>query len=186
MLMCPTVGCPAVGSRRDAVEAALMEALESWLRHYQVRLKAEPKPDACQEMEASLHKARKQLDNLAKQRGNLFDLLEQGVYSREIFLERSRLLAERTTETERQISTLENHLASLRQAESLRHSIAPRIRKVLDVYGTLETPAEQNALLKSVLDHVVYTKTARGRQSDLQLFVYPRLPGEDAFLPPEQ
>lgn len=181
MVMCPTARCPTVGSRRDAVEAALMEALESWLKHYEIRLKEEEQGASGAELEAGLQKARKQLDNLAKQRGSLYDLLEQGVYSKELFLERSRLLAERTTETERQVSALEGHLASLRQAELLRKSIAPRIRNVLDVYGTLETPAEQNALLKSVLDHVVYTKTARGKKSDLQLFVYPKIPTKDDF-----
>jgi hypothetical protein len=158
-----------------------MEALESWLKHYEIRLKEEEQGASGAELEAGLQKARKQLDNLAKQRGSLYDLLEQGVYSKELFLERSRLLAERTTETERQVSALEGHLASLRQAELLRKSIAPRIRNVLDVYGTLETPAEQNALLKSVLDHVVYTKTARGKKSDLQLFVYPKIPTKDDF-----
>ena len=184
MVMCPTAKCPTVGSRRDAVETALMEALESWLNHYQIRLKESSEDTASiQEAEASLVKARKQLASLEKQRSSLYDLLEQGVYSKEIFLERSRLLSGRTTEAERQAEALTQHLASLRQADLLRHSLAPRIRNVLDVYASLENPAEQNALLKSVLDHVVYTKTTGGKHSDLQLFVYPKVPAKETFPP---
>ena len=48
---------------------------------------------------------------------------------------------------------------------------------MLDVYATLRTPAEKNALLKTVLDHVVYFKSQGGawRESDMQLYVYPKI-----------
>lgn len=180
MVMCPTAKCPTVGSRRDVVEAALLKALGDWLERYQVQLQeAGPRQDtqAIRDAERGIAKARKQLEALQKQKNSLYDFLEQGVYSRDVFLERSRTLAARATEAERQIDSLRKHLSALRRAELLQKSLIPRIQNVLEVYGTLGTAAEQNALLKSVLDHVVYFKSQGGawRESDMQLYVYPKV-----------
>jgi len=181
MIMCPTAKCPTVGSRLDVVEAALLAALEDWLRAYNIRSQSgrdmRADSEAIQEAERGIEKAQKQLDALNKQKGSLYDLLEQGVYSKDVFLERSRVLAARVTETERQIETLHKHLGALRKAELMQKNVAPSIQNVLDVYATLESPAEKNALLKTVLDHAVYFKSQGGawRESDMRLYVYPKL-----------
>ncbi len=180
MVMCPRAKCPTVGSRRDVVEAALLEALGEWLEAYKVQLQdAAFRQDdqVIREAERGIAKAQKQIEALNKQRGSLFDLLEQGVYSKDTFLERSRILAARITEAERQIDSLRKHLESLRKSEIIQRNLVPRIKNVLDVYSTLETPKEQNTLLKSVLDHVVYFKSQGGtwRKSDMKLYVYPKV-----------
>lgn len=183
MLMCPTAQCPTVGSRRDVVETAVLSGLRDWLQRYQVHAAsaATNSEDAAaiKETERAISKVRKDLDALEKQKGSLYDLLEQGVYTQEVFLERSRILTGRITEAEKQIKALSSRIGALREAEHTRKSLAPKIRHVLDVYNTLETPAEQNALLKMVLDHVIYSKSVGGRyrESDMRLYVYPKLPG---------
>ena len=183
MVMCPTAKCPTVGSRRDMTEAALLDALRTWLKSYQVSSKAQESAqgnDAAptvKSVESALSRARKGLDGLKQQKSRLFDLLEQGVYTNDVFLERSRILASRIMEAEKQVEALREHLIAMRKAELARKSIAPSIQNVLDVYDTLESPAEKNALLKTVLDHVVYSKTIGGRykENNLQLFVYPKI-----------
>jgi len=184
MIMCPTPKCPTVGSRRDATEAALLDTLETWLKDYQIASEARETAEgektstlSIKSAEKALSRARKGLEGLSQQKGRLFDLLEQGVYSNEVFLDRSRVLAGRIEETEKQIASLRGHLASLRQAELTRKNLAPRIQNVLDIYWTLETAAEKNALLKTVIDHAIYTKTVGGRyrEHDLRLFVYPKI-----------
>ena len=128
--------------------------------------------------EKALSRVRKSLKDLEQQKGRLFDLLEQGVYTNDVFLERSRLLTNRISEAEHQESVLRDHLASLRKTELIQRGIAPSIQNVLDIYDTLETVAEKNALLKTVLDHVVYTKTVASRfgKTDLKLYVFPKIP----------
>lgn len=183
MVMCPTAKCPTVGSRRDVTEAALLDSLENWLKSYQIDAEAHegawPKNDttAIKDAESALQKAKKGLDALNKQKGSLYDLLEQGVYTKDVFLERSRVLADRISVTEKQIESLRGHLSALRQAELTRKSLVPQIQNVLDVYYTLETPAEKNALLKTVLDHVIYSKSVGGRykENDLALYVFPKI-----------
>ncbi len=185
MVMCPTARCPTVGSRRDVVEEALLAALAEWLESYKVCARSgaseQENDEEIQEAEKSIDKARKQLNTLNKQKSSLYDLLEQGLYNKDVFLERSRILAARISEVERQIETLRKHLSSLRQAELTRKSVAPSIQNVLDVYATLGTPAEQNTLLKTVLDHVVYFKSQGGawKESNMKLYLYPKvMPGK--------
>lgn len=185
MVMCPTPRCPTVGSRRDVVEDALLDSLRDWLKAYQVDAAGQGAgksgdDGAIRNAEQSLARVKKQLEQLQVQQANLFDLLEQGVYTKEVFLSRSRNLAGRIAEAETQAGALSEHLAALRKAQLLQSSIVPRMQTVLEVYGTLETPAEKNALLKTAVDHVVYSKSTGGRSraSDLHLFLFPNLSGD--------
>lgn len=183
MIMCPTAKCPTVGSLRTAAEAALLDALRLWLENY--RVDAADQPDdadtsSIKTAERALARIQKGLGDLMQQKGRLFDLLEQGVYSNDVFLERSRILAGRIAEAEKQEMALREHLVSLRKADLNRKSLVPRIQNVLDIWDTLEEPAEKNALLKTVLDRVVYEKTIGGRykKSDMKLYLYPKVPRE--------
>lgn len=125
-----------------------------------------------------MRKRARAFPGLEQQKSRLYDLVEQGVYTHEVFLERSRVLAGRISDTEKQVDALREHLAALKQAELARTSIVPRIQHVLDVYYTLETPEEKNRLLKTALDHVIYVKTVGGRyqDSDLAALCFPQDP----------
>lgn len=184
MVMCPTAKCPTVGSRLDVTEASLLDALRVWLERYKISTEAQNAAEEQDSMlsiktaEKALSRARKGLQDLEQQKGRLFDLLEQGVYTNDVFLERSRVLANRMSEAERQEKILREHLSSLRKTELIQQSLVPKVQNVLDAYSTLGSPAEKNALLKTVLDHAVYAKTTGGRykESDLKLYVYPKIP----------
>jgi DNA invertase Pin-like site-specific DNA recombinase len=180
MVLCPTPKCPTVGSRRDVVEQALMESLFNWLKSYRVKISGQPDPseDRCEDLEQALAAAQKNLDRLTVQKSSLYDLLEQGIYTQDIFLERSGVLASRIAEAEAAVQKLRQHLASISEAGQTRRQLIPRIQNVLDVYHTLDNPADQNALLKSVLDHVIYFKSVGGqwKKSDMQLYIFPKIP----------
>lgn len=177
MLLCPTPHCPTVGCLRSAAEKALMDGLSNWLNSYQIRAAetGAAEEEALPSARRNLERLRKNLDTLACQRDGLFDLLERGVYSQEVFLQRSRVLTGRMDDAGKAVRQAEKSVAALAEARLTRERLAPRIRSVLDVYDTLDDPADQNALLKSVVDHAVYHKTVRGKGSDLRLYVYPRV-----------
>ena len=184
MVMCPTAKCPTMGSRRDVVEAALLDSLRTWLKAYQLDLESAcsspaETQDAVQHAALQIARLQKNLDTLNQQRGKLCDFLEQGIYSQDVFLERSRVLASRIVQAEAQLETLSGHLDTLRQSHDAQRDLFPHIQNILDIYDMLETPAEKNALLKSVLHHAVYSKSTGGqwRESDLKLYIYPKLPG---------
>lgn len=182
LLMCPTAKCPTVSSRRDTVEQALLLALKKWLADYTLDLsQISPADNAAQTIPAvtdQLARLERSLATLHQQKQTLYDFLEQGIYSQDVFLERSRILAERITDAEAQHRTLSHHLDALNQARTAQKMLIPQVQNVLDIYDTLTTPAEKNALLKTVLDHAVYAKSTGGKwqESDLCLYIYPKLP----------
>lgn len=179
LIICPTPHCKTMGSMRGAVEQALLESLSDWLKRYHVSIAQETLPDAAgqQEIEQSLANTRKNLAKLNQQKESLYDLLEQGVYTRDVFLERSEMLAGRISETESTLRSLREHLYAKRNAEQTRPQLISHVQNVLDVYHTLDDPADKNALLKSVLDHVIYSKSVggSGKKSDLKLFIFPKI-----------
>ena len=103
-IICPTPKCPTVGSRLDVTEAALLEALRAWLENYRISVEAQDAAEDQDDLQSvkttqkALSRVQKSLQELGQQKGRLFDLLEQGIYSNEVFLERSRVLAARISE----------------------------------------------------------------------------------------
>ena len=179
MLLCPTPGCPTVGSRADLVESALLDSLREWLSDYRIDLDALPRPDrsTAEATQKNLTRLRLDRDVIRNQRGHLCELLEQGVYTKDLFLERSRTLAGQLTEMEQAIRDTET---LLRQQDTFcgQEIGIPPLLSPLDGYEKLPTAAQKNALLKEVLDHAVYAKSTGGRYgaSDLRLFLFPRVP----------
>lgn len=118
---------------------------------------------------------------VAQQTAKAYDLVEQGVYSTEVFLARSQDLAARRAALEEREAAVTQELSRYEQFDAQRSQLIPQLRHVLDVYRSTEDAAEKSALLKSVLDHVTYSKTARLRWtnhpgSDMEITLHPRLP----------
>ena len=181
MLMCPTPGCSTVSSRTDVVEAAILDGLRLWLAKYVVADDAHDTFSDVEDLRQDVERKKAAIVKLEAQRGRLYDFLEQGVYTQEVFLERSRTLLERITEARAALDTAETQAVQAEKYVELHESIVPKIQAVLKQYPTLSTPAEKSALLKTVLDRVIYSKSKGGRyiESDMRVHVFPALPHED-------
>ena len=112
-----------------------------------------------------------------EQAGIAYELVEQGVYTTDIFLERSADLAARIEKVQQRIAALK---AESTKAGAARHAqivLMPKLRRVLDTYPLAKTAQEKNDLLKSVLSRVVYLKTERStknRHAEFSLTLHPR------------
>ena len=74
---------------------------------------------------------------------------------------------------------MQTELEQLENAAARRRAFAPRLRHVLDAYEQAANAREQNRLLKTVIEKIVYTKTERVTANDpgnLHLQIYPLLP----------
>ena len=180
MLMCPTKDCPTKSSVLEEVEGALLSSLRLWLAEYKVTARNGPGGSdltaAVQEAQRTVSRLDTSLSTLQKQKASLYDLLEQGIYTTEVFLERSNLLAGKMAETE---AALAEALAQLQAEQTLANnqlSCIPKVERVLEQYPLLESPKQKNDLLKEVLQKAMYTKTQGGRYtpSDMHLFLLPR------------
>ena len=169
--------CGCHGINFAYVIDAVFDTLRQWSTYDQSALPApaDELPDSTAALRAS---AEKQLATLRTQLSRLRDLLEQGVYDVDTYLERERELRSRIAACESSISQLQPPPET--HAEAMAR-LAPVVRSVLDAYATANTPAEQNALLKSVISRIVYRKSCKTPPGEnpadyLELDVYPRFP----------
>ena len=101
-------------------------------------------------VEAELTKAK-------KQKNKLYDLLEQGVYDTDTFLERSKIVAEKIKILETALAEIDN----LTESEKLSpKELTIRLQYVIDHFESA-TPEEKNDMLKSVVKKIYYTKTQK-------------------------
>ena len=172
---CPTVGCPTVSAPLSQVEALVLQGLKEFL--YNLEMQQPEQPDFTTEQNAL-----KNIDSrLVEQRKRLtktFELVEDGIYTREAFLQRqSEINAEISrlqTASEELQRKLDAHAAEL----SARENAAPQIQHVLDVYDRKSAPAERSALLKQVIDCIDYHKTTKQRwsaENDLSVTIHPKI-----------
>lgn len=182
-LICTGPTCPNVSSYLYIVEERLLAALGNWLQNYRLEIKGQKERDSILELEV-LKKGIKDIDAelgvLNKQLSKLHDLLEQGVYSVDIFLERSKTLKDRIDVVETNKKELSKKLEVISRKEKSKKVIVPKIEKIVDVYWQLQSPKEKNILLKEVLEKAVYIKKVGGRwhakPDEFELRVYPKLP----------
>lgn len=183
-LMCPVSGCKNMSSHLHLVEENLIKALEKWLNDYRMDWQQNENIEVLEDTSDIKRKALKKLEieieNIRKQTDNLHDLLEQGVYDVDTFLNRSRQLKDRMIEAQGDYDTLTESLQLEELQKETHRTIIPKVERVLELYTATADPGSKNALLKEVLDKVVYLKESGGRWSgkidDFQLSLYPRLP----------
>lgn len=183
-LMCVGPTCTNVSSHLYLVEKKLLKALELWLDNYKLDLNSKEREQEnnleIDIIKKSIENLNKELETLKKQSNSLHDLLEQGVYSVETFLERSKIINDKINAAKTSKKELEEKLNNISIIEKNKKTIIPKIEKVIDLYWKLESPKEKNELLKEVIDKVIYTKKEGGRWSgkidDFTLDLYPKLP----------
>ena len=181
-LMCAATSCTNVSSNFHLVEQRVLDGLREWLSDYRLEWEL----DAPQDASLLEHKRRAakrisgELAALDKQLDNVHDLLEQGVYSTEKFLERSRVLADKIQIAKDSLEAIETEIALDAAREESRQNIVPKVEHLLAVYNDLPDAKAKNDMLKGVLEKVVYTKERGVRQGGkpdgFELVLYPRLP----------
>lgn len=178
-LRCPNKDCDCMSSPLEDVETAVLAALSSWLTDYKVKLSrlSPVGSDPADTTDREIAQLTQTLATLNKQMDNLYDLVEQGVYTTDMFLLRSKALSKKLSDTKSALDAATARQAASHKTQKYRHEIIPKVEYVLDAYPALTSPAEKNTLLKSILDKVIYTKTQGGRygSSDLSVLIFPKL-----------
>ncbi len=180
-IMCPVTSCDNISSKLSLVEDKLLQTLALWLDKYEISV-GNTKSDI-NEVDL-IRKAVATLDGelatLTTQKESLHDLLEQGVYDTDTFLDRSKTLGEKINKAMGDKEKLNIKLGAIESKENGKKNIVPAVKKVVAIYGSLQTAEDKNRLLKEVLDKVIYTKEVGGRwhakPDAFKLVLYPKLP----------
>ena len=91
----------------------------------------------------------------------MHNLLEQGVYNTNTFLDRSKIINIKITALDQNIKNIDSELESYENKEV----IIPQILELIKNYDQLDIKAK-NEMLKSVLQKVVYTKKEKALKKD--------------------
>lgn len=155
-LICPKVGCKTVASDLDNVEAEVIAGLKLWLSNYKINIKTQPIKDS-KSKQTQINAIEKAIKKATKQKDSLYDFLEQGIYTTEVFLERSSKLDLKLKEYNNQLNELKNKTENIDY-----HILAPKIEAVLKEYKNSDV-ITKNRLLKSVINKIIYTKETSSR-----------------------
>lgn len=179
LLLCPTCQCPTIGAPLELVEKEVVAALSGWVRAYELDPSVSYESRA-EEFQTQLDAARSEHARLEAQKGRLYDFLETGVYSVEVFLERSESLEKKLSESASRISSLEKAIEEEHLMEQNINNFIPACRNLLDHYRDLTVP-ERNSALRTLLESIEYKKLSKNKRGDVgnptfELTLKPKIP----------
>lgn len=170
-LVCRTLSCNKA-SALSIVEEKVLDAIKEELNQMESAIKGnalqtvDDDKKTCMEI---IEAAELELKKLNKQQFRLYDLLEQGVYSNSLFLERNRNITERKEKVNNIISEERKKLGVI-DSSSIKRKI-PIFRELINNYNTLDAP-QKNSLLKNIITKIEYKREKDAAEGDIYLKVY--------------
>ncbi|MDD4797720.1 MAG: recombinase family protein [Eubacteriales bacterium] len=183
-LICRYSDCPNVSADLCLVERRVLDGLALWLKNYRLEwdaLGSTPADEQLALLKASADRLQEALQTQERQMSRLYDLLEQGVYTTDIFVERSAALAAQRSAAQQELAQLDGQAAALRQAHTRMRVLVPKIEHLLQVYDNITDPQIRNDMLSEIIEKAVYLKTNKrgrfdeGAAEDFEITLYPRL-----------
>ncbi len=181
-LVCHARSCDMVSTPLHLVEERLLSILRQWLDYYKIR-SAESSVSAVdtKPIENAIKQTEADIERLKKQRLKAHALVEQEVYTVEMFLERSKDINDEIDAATAKLENLHSELSRLSERETMRSEFIPKIEHLLEVYDSLPNAEAKNKMLKEVLQKIVYNKEKAGVANtgsveSFELTAYPLLP----------
>lgn len=184
-LKCPNRYCDNISSPLFLIERHVLDFLQNWLNSYELDnrpLTAAPVFDEIETKEKLIHKIDSDIAVVTEQINRTYDLLEQGIYTVEVFKDRLKILNDNISQLESQKTDIQSELHSLEVLRRERESFVPKIHNLLEQYEKNSVEAN-NQILREVLEKITYQKDTPNRKGQLQnanfmLEIYPRVPVE--------
>lgn len=181
-LLCSNIACDNVSSSLKVVEEKLLQAISNWIKDYKIEYDLE-KQFKTQDNELfyaeSIKLANMELEKLKIKEEKIYNCLEDGTYSTEVFRQRIGIVNDKKKALEDNIAELHNQLNSIRQKNKNRSEIIPKAEHLINIYYTLPDAQTKNQLLKEIVEKAVYIKTINtrwhGDPDDFKLIVFPKI-----------
>lgn len=182
-LICSNPKCDNVSSKLYIVENKIIESLKIWLENYKFdykNLQDSTKTDNGEMVERSIISTKKELEKENSKLDKIYDFLENGVYSRDEFINRSKSIKDNIQSLEEKLKEYQELLAKNEEIQTQKEVIIPKLENVIDFYDKLETAEDKNILLKSIIAKVTYLKTEKAIKKDsnpmdFELHIYPKI-----------
>ena len=182
-LMCSNSKCDNVSSKLYIVEDKIIEALKIWLKNYKVDydIKNTSNSDNNQIIQKYIASTNKELERENVKLDKIYNFLENGIYSKDEFINRSKAIKENIQSLESKLEEYNSLLQKNIEVQNEKETMIPKLENVIDLYKKLETTEDKNILLKSIIAKITYLKTEKAIKSDsnptnFELHIYPKIP----------
>lgn len=184
VLACTNTKCDNVSSKIDVVEKKVLESLQIWLQEYETEINnvvaiQSNNSEIIKIKKEQLKKAESEINDCKNKLEKIYDLLEQGVYTVDIFTQRKNKILKEEQEKNGKISELNSEIQKLEKMEKTKVELIPKVKNVLEIYQKCTNVKEKNELLKTVIEKVEYLKIEKcyGKNSNpesFELLIYPK------------
>jgi site-specific DNA recombinase len=160
-LYCRTKGCQTKSINVSKVYNTVLEQIEYILDSIKPdtsQRTAEMAEDRVRQLSAEYNELLQQKDHYKQKRENLYSLLEDGTYTKDLFLERSRKLHQEENELQEAIEDKKEQIEHAKVKLDLRRNAVPSLESALTVLEGTPSIEEKNRILKSILKKVVYKR----------------------------
>lgn len=182
-LICSNPKCDNVSSKLYIVEDKMIESLKIWLENYKVdyEIQDNSNTDDNNLIEQSISATKKELEKENTKLNKIYDFLENGIYSKDEFINRSKSIKENIQSLEIKLKEYTELLNKNNESKQQKEIMIPKLENVIDLYYNLESAEDKNILLKSILAKVTYLKTEKAIKKDsnptnFELHIYPKIP----------
>lgn len=153
-----------------------MEALKELLKSYKLQIINEVDNNIDINIKIIKNQIFQTYTNLKKaeeQKSKIYDLLENGIYSTDVFLDRSNKNASKISELKAFITKLKEDEHRLVKLRNNQKNIIPRIENVINTYYKANNAEAKNKLLKTAIAKIEYLKENPKSPDDFELTIYP-------------
>lgn len=171
-LRCMNKQCDNISAPISAIEEEIITFLREWLDQEKVAFDEQAiqeEPENIQIVEKQILNHKKELSELKQQLDKTYELLERGLYSEEIFLQRNKSITASIQKEESKIEEFEQTLEILLANQRKRSVWIPKTIQLLDAYTTTDTPEFRNNLLRQLVEKVTYLKTERNHRGTIDI-----------------
>lgn len=169
--------CGIKSNKFATLENQVLEFLQGYMKELETELYENGEGKDNLEMLSltqNLDSLEKELKNLNKQKLSLHDLLEQGVYDINTFIERSNYIADKVEHINKCIIST-NQALEVERNKKTSNEYLDELKSVIDLYYKTDDANRKNLLLKKVLAKVVYYKDKSCKNDEFKIELFPKL-----------
>lgn len=179
-IMCPNKKCSTVSAPINLVEKNIIIKLKELYKKYEVELKQENIKNDISFSKKALTNLEKEIEKVNKQVAKTYDLLEQEVYTVDIFKERIRALVNLKNELENKLELLKDSIA-LDYENEHKNKTYKKVISLIDAYCKTKSIEGKNKILRLLIFKFEYSKNERNTKGNLyneniSIKIYPLLP----------
>ena len=171
LLICKTPYCHNIGSDIELVENEIIKGLKSIYQDYVIFINNYEKEALQEEKEKkyTYNIINEEIDKVQKQLDKACELVEDGTYTKQKYIERTTILNNRIKDlNDKKIELSKNNTLN---SVNCKKKALPIIENVLENYNDTLTNEKKNELLKSIIKEVFYKKEIKKGKFSLKIIL---------------